>query len=128
MGTALCKYPVGQMAPQPLPQPPPEPMHPAEPVPPPVVDSGRLQQIKGAVDAEAFSEQKVGVLQAAMDGRLFTCAQVGEIVDLYSFSKDKLAALRILNDHIADRGNTFTLMSHFTFASDKQQAQQILAR
>jgi Domain of unknown function (DUF4476) len=102
--------------------PPPAPL----PSGPACMSSGDFDSLKAAIEGESFSENKLGVLRTAAQGASFCADQVGALIDLYSFSKDKLGALGIVKNQIVDRNNSFKILGHFTFSNDKQQAQQML--
>jgi hypothetical protein len=102
----------------------------APPPPPQPVAYGMsdsdFEGLKGAIENASFSKDKIGVLRTAAGSAAFTAHQVGELIDLYSFSKDKLDALGIVRGKIVDRQNNFHILEHFTFSSDKQKAQGML--
>ena len=86
------------------------------------------EAIVAAVNAEAFSENKQSALQMAAAGKFFTVEQVGKLVDLFSFSEDKLNAVKQVKGQIVDPQNNFKLLTHFTFSSDKEELKKILGR
>lgn len=106
--------PFHELPPPPAPAPPPRPM-----------DPEHFHQLAHAIKAESFSQQKLGVLKSAAAHAFFTCAQVGRLIDLYTFGNDKVEAARIARPHIVDPENGFTLSSHFTFSTNKQAVQQM---
>jgi len=87
---------------------------------------GDFQSLKEAIKGESFSEEKLGVLKTAAGSHMFSADQVGQLIDLYDFSKDKLGALDAVKNRIADRNNNFKIISHFDFSGDKQAAQKLL--
>ena len=110
-------------------QPPPPAYAPAPP-PPPVaapqpIEHRRFEQLKRAIKAESFAQQKLGVLQTAASGSYFTIHQVGELVDLYTFAENKVQAVRLVRPHVVDPENAFNLGSHFTFSSNKDEVQKM---
>ena len=92
----------------------------------PCLDSGDLGAITGQISEESFSEQKLAVLETAISSRSLCSDQVIEVLGLYSFSKDKLQALRLMKPHISDPQNHFKILGAFTFDGDKKQAKGIL--
>lgn len=108
----------------------------AEPEPAPVVvqagpvcmDSGDLSAIKAEIEDASFSDEKVSVLQEAMQHRWICGAQVTALLDLYSFSDDKLSALEQMAPRILDRENNFKIYGAFKFSDDKTKAKAILNR
>ena len=84
--------------------------------------------LKQAISEENFSDEKLGVLSTAVgNGNTgFTCDQVGQLIDLYSFSDEKINALGLVKNHIVDRNNSFKILGKFTFSDDKKRAQAML--
>ena len=93
-----------------------------------VIDEGQLGEISQAIQGEAFSKGKLGVLQDAIGRYLFTVDQVKRVIDLFTFSADKLRALELTAPRIVDKQNNFKIYSSFTFSTDKEKARQILSR
>jgi Domain of unknown function (DUF4476) len=52
---------------------------------------------------------------------------VGALVDLLTFSADKVKVVEILAKRIVDRQNAHTILSHFTFSADKEAVAKLLA-
>lgn len=109
-------------------QPPP----PAYPPPPPPVyapmDQASFQALLDAVGNEAFSKNKLDVIEHAASAANFSVAQVKSIIEALSFSADKLRALELTATRIVDRQNAFQIYASFTFSSDKARAKEILQR
>jgi hypothetical protein len=53
-------------------------------------------------------------------------AQVGTLVDLFTFSEDKLEVVRRVRGRIVDPDQAFQLYERFTFDSDKNELRNIL--
>lgn len=102
------------------------------PAPAPVEEAPRgmsrsdFDSLKAAIAQESFSSEKIGVLRTASDGAWFTADQVGQLIDIYDFSKDKLEALEIVKGKIVDRKNNYKILGHFDFSGDKEAAQKML--
>ncbi len=79
-----------------------------------------------AVNAEAFGTAKLDVLRTA-NARL-TVDQVGQLLELFSFSSEKVSVVEITAPRLLDRQNAFKLYKQFDFDSDKQKVKAILAR
>jgi hypothetical protein len=87
---------------------------------------GDFGSVKGAVEAESFSSERLQVLGSAMSRRDICSDQVIALLGVFSFSSDKLAALRVMKSHIVDPQNNFKIFGAFTFDSDKKEARKIL--
>ncbi len=79
-----------------------------------------------AVKAESFSDAKLDVVRTAEGG--LNVDQVGQLVDLFSFSAEKVKVVEISNPRLVDRQNSFKLYSHFTFDGDKKKVKAILGK
>lgn len=84
--------------------------------------------LKAAIRREGFAEQKRVVLASAATWAYFTVRQVGELVDLFPFSSDKIKVLEITYGRVLDLQNADQLYSRFPFDSDRRQVAAILGR
>jgi len=82
--------------------------------------------LTAAIDAESFSQTRLGVLEAVLPDAWFTVAQVGALVDLFSFSADKVKVVELARGNMVDPKNGFKLLSHFTFSADKEAVKKLL--
>lgn len=105
---------------------------PAAPPPPPAVavpvglPDADFADLARAIEAEAFSEGKLGVIETALPDAWFTVAQVGALVDLFSFSEDQVQVVKLVRSHIVDPQNGFKLLARFTFSEDKEEVRKLL--
>lgn len=84
----------------------------------------QVLRILGAFD---FSNDLQEVMQIVDKNLLgMTVAEVGQLIDAYTYSDGKLAALRTLKDTITDVEHKHQLLDRFTFSADKQEAARIL--
>src|SRR5688572_7207278 len=87
-------------------QPPPTP-----PPPPPAIElvsPRQLASLLSSLKRESFGDGKVRVLQTAVSApQYFTVANVKEILNQFTYSKDKLTAVALLKPRIADPQNAF---------------------
>ncbi len=80
-----------------------------------------------AVEGEDFSSDKLGVIRTAVGGGAwFTCAQVGQLVDLLDMGDDKVQVVALTRSRLVDPNNGFSLTSRFTFSSDKEKVRKLL--
>jgi len=82
--------------------------------------------LTAAIDAESFSQTRLGVLETTLPDTWFTVAQVGALVDLFSFSADKVKVVELTRGNMVDPRNGFKLLSHFTFSADKEAVKKLL--
>lgn len=98
---------------------------PEEPVYEPMAP-GAFGKVVTAIKQQGFSDEKLTVLSSAVRENYFTVAQVKDLLLLFSFPDDKIKALRLLKNHIADTNNIFEIYSSFVHSSDKDEARKIL--
>ncbi|MBX5482654.1 MAG: DUF4476 domain-containing protein, partial [Myxococcaceae bacterium] len=115
------------------PRPPPPPGQPTYQNPPqgtPMypIPGPQLEQLKGSIRREAFSQNRLQVLDAAARSHYFTVAQVQQILPLFDFSNDRLQAVRLLRPRIIDMQNSYQLYASFTFSGDKDELRKILGQ
>jgi len=79
-----------------------------------------------AVKAESFGDAKLDVVRTSEGG--LTVDQLGELVDLFSFSSEQVKVVEICQQRLVDRQNAFKLYKHFTFDGDKQKVKAILGK
>ena len=79
-----------------------------------------------SIKEEIFSDDKLDYLRQTSRKNYFTCEQLGQILDLFDFSDDKLEAVRILKPRIVDPENAFMLKNKFTFDSDRKKFLDIM--
>ncbi|MDP1821758.1 MAG: DUF4476 domain-containing protein [Archangium sp.] len=79
-----------------------------------------------AVKAESFGEAKLDVVRTSEGG--LTVDQVGQLVDLFSFSAEQVKVVELTHARLVDRQNAFKLYSHFAFDADKKAVKAILGK
>ncbi|MBI5496015.1 MAG: DUF4476 domain-containing protein [Deltaproteobacteria bacterium] len=116
------------------PRPPPraEPPEPTPPVPPPApaptaMPEPRFRALIAAMKAESFEDKKLVPLRSAAAHHFFSCDQVGELVDLFSFRPGRLAVIKAVRGRVADPENLFQVYQHFHFSTEKEEAERLLA-
>lgn len=112
---------------------PPPPPPPARPVPPPPQRRGMhprdFDQLKAAAARETFTQNRHAVVQTALGTgghAALTVQQLGELIDLFNMSADKIEVLKLGAPRLVDRQNAYQLIEKFTFTQDKLHAQRIL--
>ena len=109
----------------------PSPMPPSRPPPPPPgpqpLSDGQMRNLLGTMSRESFARDKLNVLQSASGGdSFFVVEQVQQVLAQFQFSKDRLAAVRMLWPRVLDRQNGFQLNSAFQFSADKEELKRII--
>lgn len=91
---------------------------------PEALSGAQVVQILGTFDFSDDLETVAHVVDENLLG--MTVTEVAGILDAYTFSDGKLAALRVLKDTITDVEHKAQLLDSFTFSSDKTEAARIL--
>lgn len=79
-----------------------------------------------AVNAESFGDAKLDVVRTAEGG--LTVDQLGQLVDLFSFSAEQVKVVELTHRRLVDPQNAFKLYGHFTFDGDKKKVKAILGK
>ena len=112
--------------------PPPPPVHHEPPVvrvaAPSCMGDSDFGSISGEIENADFSDEKIAVLESAMDDRTICSGQVIRVLGLFDFSNDKLKALEIMAPQIVDTQNNYKIYGAFDFSSDKDKAKRILKK
>ncbi len=89
---------------------------------------GRFAKLVEQVKGESFEDERNAVIETAAKNNYFTCEQVSRLLDVIAMGDEKIAALRILAPKLTDREDSHTVLAHFKFDDEKEQAKRILAR
>jgi hypothetical protein len=109
--------------PRPAPQqPPPPPLPTVQPI-----TEAVLRSLASAIRNEPFAEDQLTVLGEAVSTQYFLVSQTQQMLRLFSFSKDRLKAMRLLRPRVLDMENSYKLYESFEFSSDKEELKRILA-
>jgi hypothetical protein len=76
-----------------------------------------LEQIKN----ESFSSNKLSIAKQYISDRWMTSSQILEIIQLFSFSNDRLDLAKFGYKYVMDPRNYFTVNEGFTFSKDKEE-------
>lgn len=76
-----------------------------------------LQTMKNAV----FEEKMIEIAKTGLKDRLIKTNQVHQILELFSFDKNKLDAAKLCYDKTIDKSNYYTLYNDFTFSNYSSQ-------
>jgi hypothetical protein len=119
----VTNAPLAQQQPQ---RPPPPAPPPPQPQVQPITEA-MLRTLTAAIRNEPFADDQLGVLEEAAASQYFLVSQTQQLLPLFSFSKDRLKAMRLIRPHLLDPENGFKLSESFEFSSDKQELKRILA-
>jgi hypothetical protein len=108
------------------PQRPPQPAPPPQPAVQPITEA-MLRSLVAAIRNEPFADDQLSVLEEAAPSQYFLVAQAQQLLRLFSFSKDRLKAMRLLRPRLLDMENSYKLYESFEFSGDKDELKRILA-
>ncbi|HEX8820333.1 MAG TPA: DUF4476 domain-containing protein [Archangium sp.] len=122
VGRQVTNAPLARVEPQrpPAPQPPPQPA--VQPI-----TEAMLRSLVVAIRNEPFAEDQLDVLGEAAPTQYFLVSQAQQLLRLFTFSKDRLKAMRLLRPRLLDMENSFKLYESFEFSTDKEELKRILA-
>jgi hypothetical protein len=123
VGRLVSSAPLARVE-SPRPQQPPPP--PPQPMVQPITEA-MLRSLAEAVRNEPFADDQLAVLEEAASTQYFLVSQTQQMLRLFSFSKDRLKAMRLLRPRLLDMENSFKLYESFEFSSDKDELKRILA-
>lgn len=89
------------------------------------MDAAQFQKLRTAVEKESMTSSKMSVLKMGVRNARLTVAQVGTLVDLFTFGGDKVNVVRLTRAGIVDPNNAADLMKHFTYGAEKEQVQAL---
>lgn len=123
VGRQVTNAPLARVEPQrpPAPQPPPP-----QPAVQPITEA-MLRSLVVALRNEPFAEDQLDVLAQAAPTQYFLVNQVQQLLRVFTFSKDRLKAMRLLRPRLLDMENGFKLYESFEFSNDKEELKRILA-
>jgi len=87
-----------------------------------------FQQLIDNVKAEGFADDKTSVVRIAAKSKYFSISQLIQLLDLFSFSDDKINIVQIVYPRVVDKDNAHNLLGAFTYSDDKDQVEQIISR
>jgi hypothetical protein len=87
-----------------------------------------LAKLVSAIKGNAFDNGKISALKLSASQAYFTCEQAKALVGLFAFSDGKRQAALLLYPRLTDPVNFPTVLSVFTFDSDRQAVLKALER
>jgi len=78
------------------------------------------------IKKKSFNDDRLEILSVGVLDNYFSCRQCAKLISLFSFDSNKLEALEIMAEHIADRENMDLILDAFSFESNKDKAFKLL--
>ncbi len=85
-----------------------------------ILAAAELRTLATTIEAAPFNEGKLQALREGLEGRQVTSEQASSVLELFSFSRDRVDALVFLHPRIADAENFGVLLSALKFESDRK--------
>jgi hypothetical protein len=86
-----------------------------------VISGSDFSQLRSAVKSQVFGDDQLAMLRSASTGRAFTSDQVSELMRLFTFGDDRVAAAAMLYPQVVDPENWFIVYGRLTFSSEKDE-------
>lgn len=99
----------------------------APPPPPAPMAEDRFAAFMKSVDDVSFAAEKVNVVRAVAPKNWFSTSQVRAALDRFAFSENKRDVFRVMYPRMVNPDEGHTLLSAFSFSSDRQAALDIMA-
>lgn len=90
------------------------------------LDDASFSKLYNKVRNATFSNEKFDLIEVASLGCWYTCAQTARMMRLFTFSDDRMKALRFMASRIVDPQNSADIYRLFDFDSEKAKVGQIL--
>lgn len=91
------------------------------------ISDAMLRSLVAAIRNEPFADDQLSVLEEAVPTQYFLVAQAQQLLRTFSFSSDRVKAMRLLRPRLLDLENGFKLYESFDHSSDKDELKRILA-
>lgn len=91
-----------------------------------LMSEAEFNSLISKITAESFGDDKLRVLRTAVKNNKFNCSQVVRLIGAFTYSEEKLDALRISYPEVVDPQNNYKIIDAFTYSSDKQEAEGII--
>ena len=87
-----------------------------------------FQQLKESVKYEPLSSNRIFLIESASVKNHFVVHQLIEILDLLSFSEERVRAVEVIYPWIIDKNNSLLIFGSMTFSSEKEAVKKIIER
>ena len=91
------------------------------------MDQNAFSGALGTINGQSFESNKLQVAKQAFATNCMTSAQVGQIMQLFSFEDSRLDFAKFAYGHTYDLGNYFQINNAFTFSSSVDELNDFIA-
>lgn len=92
------------------------------------MNEASFQHLKESLKKESLSSNRIFLLESAAAENRFTVHQLIEILDLHTFSKERIRAVEIIYPWIIDKNNSLLIFGAMKFSSEKEEVKKIIER
>ncbi len=91
-----------------------------------IMSEEEFSELCDRINSEGFESDKIYVIQLAARYNYFTVAQLVRLIELMSFSNDKIEVVKIVYPNVIDKYNSHLILNSFTHSSDKERVKKII--
>ncbi len=92
------------------------------------MNSSEFQRLLNNVKNESFADDQTSVVRIAARSKYFSISQLISLLDVFSFSDDKINVVQIVYPRVVDKENAHNLLGAFTYSDDKDRVEQIISQ
>lgn len=85
------------------------------------MDSRSFDQLKQTLRNESFDNTRLSIAKQAAASQYFKAVQVKELMELFSFEKNRLELAKFCYSRTIDKGNYFIVNDAFSFSNSKEE-------
>ena len=90
------------------------------------INDSEFGELIARIGKENFSDDKIRVLKTAAKNYKFNVNQIVRLINAYTYSEDKIAALQLSYPECTDPQNNYKILDAFTYSEDKEEADDII--
>ena len=92
------------------------------------MSSSEFQSLLNNVKNESFADDQTSVVNIAAKSKYFSISQLITLLEVFSFSDDKINVVQIVYPRVVDKDNAHNLLGAFTYSDDKDRVEQIISQ
>jgi hypothetical protein len=92
------------------------------------MDEKSFQGLKKKIKKESFTSNRLNIIRSAAGQNNFSVHQVLEVLDLLTYSDERIKGVEILYPWIIDKHNSLLLFEAMKFSSEKEVLRDIIER
>lgn len=86
-----------------------------------LINATELASIKKSISAETYSSDQMNVLKLATRNKCIKTEDASQLIALFTYEEDKVAAAKFLYDRCADPDNYYKVKSQFVYSTSKEE-------